>query len=235
MKQETSRRIPWQAEQASRPVLEQTGFQPALPAEKPQKKKLRRPGRRQLILSAMVLALGAAVYLNWKFVSEPVTAGKEEPSAPRYYGEAELAGTEVSVLEEDAVLSAAKTERRQQIDTAKAELNRQSADEKLPREERQKAAEKLRKLADQAAACTQMETRILAKGVADCVVYYDGRSAHVLVSCGTETLTADTVTAIRDVVISATELPVSSITVAQVSRAPEKESAPAESGASGIV
>ena len=54
----------------------------------------------------------------------------------------------------------------------------------------------------------------------DGVVYYDGKSAHVLVCPGEKQLTADAVTAIRDVVVSVTRLPVSSITVAEVNGAP---------------
>ena len=191
----------------------------AVDEAKPKKRKIR---WRNWILSGMTLLLGGAIYWNWQSVSDRVaTMTGQDSSDVHYFGEAELAGTSVMTSEGDAVLTAARTARRQEIDSEKRQLSGTAADETLPKETRAKAAENMAALQQRFTACNEMETRILAKGFTDCMVYYDGKQANVLVKTPSALKSGDVV-AIRDVVIDATGLAASEITVAEVFPGGEK-------------
>lgn len=54
-------------------------------------------GKRQLILSGLVLALGTAVYLNWQFSSNTdLLSGANAITVSKELGEAEFVNTTVS-------------------------------------------------------------------------------------------------------------------------------------------
>lgn len=187
------------------------------------RKKKRSFQPRQLALALTACVLGIAIYANWKYIETAAPSAEEESSSVKYYGQAELADTSVAEKKEDAILTAARTARRQQTDEERAELKSQAEDQKLPDEARNQAAKEMQELSEQLRLCSEMETRILAKGVADCMVYYDGGGAHVLVG-SKNPLNADLVTAIRDVVIASTNLPATAITVAGVDASSEVSS-----------
>ncbi|MBQ8133977.1 MAG: SpoIIIAH-like family protein [Clostridia bacterium] len=57
-------------------------------------------GKRQLVIASLVVALGAAVYLNWQFSStEPITAVDTEESSVKQLGQTTYVNTEVSTTE----------------------------------------------------------------------------------------------------------------------------------------
>ena len=58
-------------------------------------------GKRQLVIAAMVVALGAAVYLNWQFSGiEPVSVTSSEESSSKQLGQTTYVNTELKNEEE---------------------------------------------------------------------------------------------------------------------------------------
>lgn len=54
-------------------------------------------GKRQLVIAALVVALGAAVYLNWQFSgTDPVSVAGTEESSTKQLGQTTYVNTEVS-------------------------------------------------------------------------------------------------------------------------------------------
>ena len=104
--------------------LEEEYAQAQAPSKPPRKKS----GKRQLVLAALVMALGAAVYLNWQFsgnqqllAADTLSSEKELGTAQLVNGEAE-SGTESE--EETAAQSTAETGEAQ---FTQARLSRQQA------------------------------------------------------------------------------------------------------------
>lgn len=156
-------------------------------------------GRRQLVLAALVVALGAAVYLNWAFTgggrlkaAEAVTSG-----ADRQYGQTLLVngavssseGTETASEEEkqtaaaadsqaegtaaaaaDGYFSEARLTRERAQDEVRETIAQVFADAEADDELKKEAAAKTTALMQNLLAEADMETLIKAKGFEDCVV-----------------------------------------------------------------
>ncbi len=67
-------------------------------------------GKRQLVIAALVVALGAAVYLNWQFSgNEPVTVAGTEESSTKQLGQTTYVNTEVTSKSETEKEESKKT------------------------------------------------------------------------------------------------------------------------------
>ena len=77
-------------------------------------------GKRQLMVAAMVAALGTAVYLNWQFSGvEPVSVNDTSTSisTSKQLGQTTYVNTEVSNAESSKKAETSKTESRNQSGT----------------------------------------------------------------------------------------------------------------------
>ena len=83
-------------------------------------------GKRQLLIGALVAALGAAVYLNWQFsAAQPVSvAGSSEASSVKQLGQTTYVNTELSG--EEAALTDSGNEGEEALPT---EAEEQTAEE----------------------------------------------------------------------------------------------------------
>ena len=74
-------------------------------------------GKRQLIIGALVAALGAAVYLNWQFAGANAAAkAEEESSAAKQLGQTVYVNTEISSDEKSTVSEGESTEEESELD-----------------------------------------------------------------------------------------------------------------------
>lgn len=155
-------------------------------------------GKRQIILAALILALGAAVYLNWQFSSTPVeqTSGNTTSSAgtsDNKLGVAELVNNQYVETVNDEVPDTTATETAAAI--SQARVDRQSArDEALDMLEdvlkdvdadstaKQEAITEASTIAQNMVQETSIENLIKAKGIDDVVVFINGDSCSVIVS-----------------------------------------------------
>lgn len=159
-------------------------------------------GKRQLVLAALVVALGAAVYLNWQFTGENQLVAAGTDVSEKAVGEAQLVNASAmssSPEESGAAVSGASSESGEPAKTAEeyfseTRLSRQqSRDEAVELLENvlqdAKASEEAKKEAvSQAAVIAQnvlqennIENLVKAKGFADCVAFLQNGECTVVV------------------------------------------------------
>lgn len=196
---------------------------------------------RGVTLATLVLALGAAVYMNWNFTqnvpqtvsAEPETAAVSadtgdsvavldpleteaaEPTGNKNYGEAQL----VSASQDsgDDFFESARLARTKARDEALDSIQKTLKSSSLSEEEKEKLTEELELQVSNITSETSLENKIKAKGFADCVVTLGVGRADVTVMTENDALTADEVTQIRDVLLTSCRgLEASDITITEV-------------------
>ena len=159
-------------------------------------------GKRQLVLAALVVALGAAVYLNWQFTGENQLVAAGTDVSEKAVGEAQLVNASAmssSPEESGSAVSGASSESGEPAKTAEeyfseTRLSRQQSRdeavellENVPQDA--KASEEAKKEAvSQAAVIAQnvlqennIENLVKAKGFADCVAFLQNGECTVVV------------------------------------------------------
>ncbi len=184
-------------------------------------------GKRQIVLAVLVVALGVAVYLNWRFASVDggldLTAGVSTSS--KYLGDA----TYVNNSAETGSVDAASTE-SSGIDTSNIDRSRESRDKA-----RKESQEMLKEIINDAKsddeskkAATDSQTQIAldvekeglieslvrAKGFNDCVAIISNGQANIIVQ--TEGLIEAQTLQIQDIVVSQTNLSLDNIKIHEV-------------------
>lgn len=167
------------------------------------KKNWKRPA---VVLAVMVL-VGASVYLNWRYADNVA-------STDRVLGQATLvnengqgvtvSGSGADTAESD-YFATARLSRQQARDSAISMLQEAEMDENATEEVCNEASETLQVLAGYTVAESQIENLVTAKGYADCVVFMGAESCSVVVDAGEDGLDATDVTRIKDIVISETQ------------------------------
>lgn len=202
--------------------------------------KLQHKGRG-VTLATLVLALGAAVYMNWNFAkSAPQAVSTEseaaavsaqadttavydpltdelpaEETANKNYGEAQLVSASQDTGTEffDTARMARTKARDEALDSIQKTLKNTS----LSEEEKEKLTEELEMQVSNITSETSLESKIKAKGFADCVVTLGVGRADVTVMTENDALTADEVTQIRDVLLTSCKgLEAQDITITEV-------------------
>lgn len=155
-------------------------------------------GKKQLVLASLVLALGAAVYLNWQFAGVnklPVgSPAVKEESASSQLGAAQLVNNAYVETVSDDLQGATETAAKSQS-LSEARLNRQnSRDEAMELlddvlESVDADAEAKKEAVDQASAIAQsilketnVENLLTAKGYKESVAYLSGEDCSIVVA-----------------------------------------------------
>ncbi len=172
-------------------------------------------GKSQLVLALMVLALGAAVWLNMKF-----------SSSEKYLGEAKYVNSKTDVSGE-AIQTAAKAETENTDYFESARKNRQkaldeaqeTAEETLKSAnatdaERQKALENINKMTARIEKANNIETLLSAKGFEKSVVIIGDNDVNVTVK--SDGITTAQTLQIQDIVTAQTEIPLGNIKIVTV-------------------
>lgn len=165
-------------------------------------------GKRQIILASLVLALGAAVYLNWQFSDSELV----KTSADSVIGQAQLVNkqSDKSVSDKDKNNSTAngksadeyfadvRTERQKAqdktVDMAKEVIESASNDE----DTKEKAVEDAAQIANIYQQQSNIEGLIKAKGYSDCVVFIQNSECSVVLK--KSEMNDDTNLVIKDIV-----------------------------------
>ncbi len=154
-------------------------------------------GRKQLVLASLVLALGAAVYLNWQFAgTNKLPVGDDTGSASSQLGAAQLVNNAYVETVSDALLESSPANAAPGESTfAEARLNRQnSRDEALElidnvledvnadSDAKKTAVEQASAMAQNILKETNVEGLLKAKGYEECVAYIADGQCNVVVS-----------------------------------------------------
>jgi stage III sporulation protein AH len=196
-------------------------------------------GKKQIILAALVVLLGGAVYVNYLYAdkgddylvtdvlnqtsqteSAAETGGEVTSAATdgerlegKNYGDAQLVGGEVTASEyfEKAQLERTKA-RDEAVETVKSVLENSDASA----EEVAEATSQIVEISQQIEDESKIENLIKAKGFAECVVYLDGETANVVVQ--TSGLKVEEAAQIKNIVLSQKDIKAENITIQEVNQ-----------------
>ncbi len=197
--------------------------------------------KRHIVLAALVVALGAAVYINWQFsgdqaitttasqssgvlgeaqyVNNPSTvssglleASSGTDSATSSSGASSSDGKMSSKAEE--YFTQAKLERQESRDKSIELLNSVINNDKATEEEKKEAVASASEIAKNIEVETKIESLIKAKNFAECMAFIENGKANIIVSTD-GLLPHDTIT-INEIVNTQTDIPFKDITIVEV-------------------
>lgn len=201
-----------------------------------------RPNTRAVTLATLVMALGAAVYMNWSLagqttqasvpvdtaadgqavaVFDPLETGTAAETADaaaeqaKNYGEAQL----VSASQDSSVefFEQARLTRTKARDEALDSIKKALKNAELDKAEKEQLTADLQAQVSSITAESELESKIKAKGFADCVVTLRDGRADITVMTENDALTQEEVTRIRDVVLnSCADISAQDITITEV-------------------
>jgi stage III sporulation protein AH len=178
--------------------------------------------KRQLVTATLVIALGAAVFVNWYYtrpeaqISDAAgntTKSVREAEEADNLGDAQYVIANSGKSTED-LFAESEMNRRKAHDEAAELLNSVIKDEGSSEAAVKEATAKLKELSEQIKLEADVETLITAKTGSDCLVILDGESGQVIVPSG---VLNDTVTVqIKDIILNKTGLSSKNITIIEL-------------------
>lgn len=180
-------------------------------------------GKRQLVLATLVMALGAAVFVNWYYTkpesqivnaglkTEQTTANEEKTQA--HLGDAMQvnAGVNEKSAGSNEYFAKAKLDRTTSHDKAIETLNGVIKDSKSSAQAVAKATESLTALSKAIKQETDIENLIKSKVNGECIVVINEKSVQVVVAKGT--LKDTVLVQIQDIVVKQTGFSDENITI----------------------
>ena len=186
--------------------------------------------KRNAVIVAIVLFVGAAVYLNWSYnQSGTADADADAQGSAKILGQASLVNGEE---EEDSLLTDGDTQADDttaQTDTgyfATARLNRQqardsalellqeaAADEAAEQTVIDEANQPIQTMAAYTLSEAQVENLVVAKGYVDCICFINDNSASVVVASTESGLTETDIARIAEIVTEETGLSVGQVKI----------------------
>jgi stage III sporulation protein AH len=172
-------------------------------------------GKRQLVLSALIVALGAAVYLNWEFMDHDSLMATDAvvSNSSHELGEAQLANVPVSgssnsnssaqsgnktgTMSSD-YFSEARLSRQKSRDQAVELLEKTITDTKSNEAAKKDAVAKAAVISQNTIQESNIENLIKAKGFPDCVVFIQNSECSVVVKM--KDSSQNNATVIKDIV-----------------------------------
>ena len=167
-------------------------------------------GKKHIALAVMVMALGAAVWLNMKF------------SSTKYLGEAKYVSSDTQAVETSAKVetdyfTAAKKEREQALEDATELIEETLKSSTLTDADKKAALNSTKELALRIETEVNIETLLKAKGFKKAVAVLGEKGANIVVE--SEGLTTAQTLQIQDIVTEETKIPLSNIKIVTYSTA----------------
>lgn len=180
--------------------------------------------KRNVVVVAIVLFVGAAVYLNWSYNNQNNTDGDQAGDPGKTLGQTSLVNgadegkgdgqtgqegngqTGDGTTAESGYFATARLNRQQARDSALELLQQAAADEAADQSVIDEANASIQTMA----ACTmseaQVENLVMAKGYGDCVCFISNNSVSVVVSATAEGLNENDIAKIVEIVMEETGL-----------------------------
>lgn len=173
-------------------------------------------GKRQLVLAVLILALGAAVYLNWRFADsgnelQLTGANSSKSTTSQNLGDAKYVNATSGKAFSDA-----RRDREKARNDATAMLRETLKDVKADAAVQAMATEKLSRLAGNIQTENSIETLIKAKGFADCVAVINDQTVNIIVAVGSDGIMESEVLQIQDIVRGQIDVPLKNIHIVEV-------------------
>ncbi len=194
--------------------------------------------KRYLVIAAMVVFAGGAVYLNWDYnrsMGEADTAMVE--AEDKNMAETGTLGEDGLLTETGELISgdvpvsdyfaAARLSRQQSRDEAMSLLETAAAGEGVSQEVLDSAMDEIACMATWSMQEAQVENLLLAKGFAECVAFVSGDEISVAVPAPLEGLTEPAIAQITDAITTETDFDISKIRVVEIKATEPSNSADA--------
>ena len=191
--------------------------------------------KRNAVVVAIVLFVGAAVYLNWSYSKQVADGGTDnQGSGGKLLGQTTLvngedggkdAGSQASANPSAApsqepggtvstgYFASARLNRQQARDSALELLQQAAADENAQQTVLDEANASIQAMASLTLSEAQVENLVTAKGYGDCVCFIGDNSASVVVSSTADGLSETDIAKIADIVMEETGLAFNKITI----------------------
>lgn len=195
---------PWEDSEET-PQEADAGFDGSYPKSHKGEKK----GRRRMVTAALVMALGAAVYLNWQFSGNQELLASDTLDSEREMGTAQLVNgdaeeTDASADEEgESVFTQAKLSRQKARDEAVEMLEEVLKDSESSEEAKKEAVAQSAVIAQNVLKENNIENLVKAKGYTDCVAVIQDDECSVIV--GQKLENASDAVVIQDIVVGQTD------------------------------
>ena len=170
--------------------------------------------KKHIVLSALVLALSVAVYLNWEYVK---TNGDSFESTSKIAVSGEVAedpAADETAAYGEAYFAEAKLSRTKSRDEAADALKYMLEDANLTTDQMTELTLQAAAIAEAIEVEGKIENLIKAKGVEDCMVYYDTEQVDVVVR--SDGLEPEQVAQMKEIILQETQVPVENISIVEI-------------------
>lgn len=189
-------------------------------------------GKRQIILASLVLILGIAVFLNWKYGADNsgfVTTEQLQQTTKNYGDSQFVEGNNVTegtdnedvqntegtdVADAEAYFAEAKLTRSKTRDQAVETISSMLKDAQLTSEQKSELALSAANIAKAIETEGKVENLIKAKGYNECMVYLEDDKIDVIIK--TDGLQSEDVAKLTDIIVKETNLSVENISIIEV-------------------
>lgn len=182
-------------------------------------------GKRELVVSVLAAALGAAVYLNWQLTPRAENESGEDLGTAHYVNasvatrdtpraDSDILDTASKPSEEEEYFSRVRLERQRTQDELITLARSVAESDQADSEAKARAAAQLNSLLNTINRQSNIEGLIMAKGFSDCIAYIQNGECSIVVT-GKE-LKSDSLTAIKDIVTGQTGISFDRIRVTKV-------------------
>lgn len=194
--------------------------------------------KRNAVVVAIVLFVGAAVYLNWSYSRQVADGGKDSQGGGKLLGQTTLVNGENDGKGSDqkpaaqasadpsaapsqepggtvstGYFASARLNRQQARDSALELLQQAAADENAQQTVLDEANASIQAMAALTMSEAQVENLVTAKGYGDCVCFIGDNSASVVVSSTADGLSETDIAKIAEIVMEETGLAFNKITI----------------------
>lgn len=172
--------------------------------------------KRQIIMSALVLALGSAVFVNWYFTKpETEQAGKEEQVSYSVLGDAQyVSATGESSVSKESAMSETRLNRKKAHDEAFDKLKEVINDSSASKSAVDSAAKQLARLTDIIKLEADIEALVKSKCGFECVVMINDSDSEVV--CEKGKLDGTSILQIKEIILNHTSINSENITIFEI-------------------
>lgn len=181
-------------------------------------------GKKQIILSSLVLILGVAVYLNWQFANTTDsfavngtlnTTDASDTASVKNYGDAKLVDTQTSLQSDsDDYFTKARLSRSKSRSMTAASIEKILNGSNATDSEREQAGKQAIAISKQSDSEAKIENLIKAKGFEECVVYLEDKTANVIIK--TDGLKSEQAAQVKDIILNETPVKAENIRIVEV-------------------
>lgn len=187
-------------------------------SKKAKKTTVKTESKKIVTLIALLLALGAAIYLNWRFADTiPVTAENEQENddeRDENLGDALFVSANINNIDE--YFASARLARSKSRDESLAALRRSLQDTELSELEKSELTAQLTAEAQSISLETAMESLIKAKGFYDCVVFVNSEGVKIVVAADEDGLSAAEVAKLMEIAVTQTDFDATKVSIVEV-------------------